>query len=188
MRKGILLFGLVFLASFPAAAQDFPRGEIFGGYTYSRTYNSNGDHSSANGGSADVAFYPAKLWGVVADFGGSSSNGFTNSSGVQVNSSSSSFHYLFGPRVRFGNDRITPFADVLFGGVHRSDVTSNGATLVAAQTSFALTAGGGIDFKLANHFSIRAIKINYVYTRFSPPGVQNTQNGVSFSTGAVFHW
>jgi opacity protein-like surface antigen len=188
MRKCIWLFGLLIIASFSTAAQDFSRAEVFGMYTYSRSYNSNGDTSSANGGSGDVAFFPSKMWGVVANVGGASSNGYTNSSGTHFNSTSSTFHYLFGPRVRFGNDRITPFVETLLGGSHRSNVTLNGATLVAAQTSFDLTAGGGVDFKVTKNISIRAIRIDYSYTRFTPPGVQNTQNGLGISTGVGFTW
>jgi opacity protein-like surface antigen len=67
-------------------------------------------------------------------------------------------------------------------------VTQNGTVTVAAQTSFDLTAGGGVDFKLTNHIAVRAIRIDYSYTRFTPPGVQNTQNGLGISTGVGFTW
>jgi hypothetical protein len=188
MRKCIWLFALLIAVSFSTTAQEFSHASVFGMYTYSRSYNSNGDSSSANGGSGDVAFYPGKLWGLVADLGGASANGFTNSSGTHFNSNSSTFHYLFGPRVRFGSSRITPFVETLLGGIHRSNVMLNGNTLVAAQTSFDFTAGGGIDFKATKNISIRAIRINYSYTRFTPPGVQNTQNGIGISTGVGFTW
>jgi hypothetical protein len=188
MRKCIWLFGLLLAASFSTVAQDFSRAEVFGTYNYSRSYNSNGDVSTGNGGSGDVAFYPSQMWGVVANVGGSSSDGYTNSKGTHFNSSATTVHYLFGPRIRFRINRFVPFGDVLLGGSHRSDVTLNGVTIVAAQNSFALNTGGGFDFTATRHISIRAIRIDYSYTRFSPPGVQNTQNGLGISTGVGFTW
>jgi opacity protein-like surface antigen len=188
MRNGILLFGLLVLVSISTSAQDLPRAAVFGTYTYSRSYNSNGDVSNGNGGSGDFSFFPAKMWGIAANVGGATNNGYTNSSGTHFNTNSTSFHYLFGPRIRFGTDRITPFVEVLVGGIHRSNVTLNGLTTVAAQTSFDLTTGGGVDFKVTHHISIRAIRMDYSYTRFTPPGVQNTQNALNISTGAGYTW
>jgi hypothetical protein len=190
MRRYLWVLGLLAAVSFSTAAQDFSRAEVFGLYSYNRSYNSNGDNSSSNGGSGDIAFYPSKWWGIAANIGGGTSSGYTNSSGTHFNSSSSTVHYLFGPRFRFGlaDGRITPFAEVLLGGNHRSNVTQNGAVTVAAQTSFDLNAGGGIDFKVTKHISIRAIRVDYTYTRFTPAGVQNTENGVGISTGAGFTW
>ena len=188
MRKLVCLAGLIFSISTAVAAQDMPRAEVFLGYTYTRVHNSNGDTSNSNGGSADIAFFPSKHVGVVADFGGSSSNGFTNSSGVHTDSSSHSFRYLFGPRIRFGTEKVTPYVHVLLGGVSRSDVVlSTGTVLVAAESTFGLMTGGGVDFKVSHHISIRAIEANYFYTRFSPPNAQNHQNDASISTGFVIH-
>lgn len=189
MRKCMLVFGLMLLTGIAAAAQDMPRTDLFLGYTYARVYNSNGDRSNSNGGTAAIAFYPGQHIGLVADFGGSTSNGFTNSStGVHTDSNSHSFRFLFGPRIRFGNEKVTPFVHALFGGVHRSDVDlTNGTVLVAAQTVFGFEAGGGVDFKASKHFSIRAVEVDYFYTRFSPPNQTNHQNDVSISTGFVIH-
>lgn len=189
MRKFVCLAGLIFSISTAVAAQEMPRTELFVGYTYTRVYNSNGDRSNSNGGTAAIAFYPTQHIGLVADFGGSTSNGFTNSTtGVHTDSSSHSFRFLFGPRVRFGSEKITPFVHALFGGVHRSDVVlTTGTVLVAAETAFGFETGGGVDFKVSHHISIRAIEANYFYTRFSPPNMQNHQNDVSISTGFVIH-
>lgn len=189
MRRCMFLFSLMLLTGMAAAAQDMPRTDLFLGYTYTRVYNSNGDRSNSNGGTAAIAFYPTQHVGLVADFGGSTSNGFTNSTtGVHTDSSSHSFRFLFGPRFRFGNDKITPYVHALFGGVHRSDLDSaTGTVLVPAETVFGFAAGGGVDFKASKHFSIRAVEVDYLYTRFSPSGMTNHQNDVSISTGFVIH-
>ena len=48
MSKVTLLFGLLLSVSLSVTAQDFSRPDLFVGYTYDRTYNSNGDTSSSN--------------------------------------------------------------------------------------------------------------------------------------------
>jgi hypothetical protein len=100
--------------------------------------------------------------------------------GVFVGADSHSVHYLFGPRFRFGNERITPFVQALFGGVTRSDIVNSatGIVLVPGQTSFGLATGGGIDFKLAHHWSVRAVQVEYVYT-FAMLRAFNEQNGAN---------
>jgi hypothetical protein len=161
MYKVMVLFSLLLWVSLAVVAQDLPRADLFVGYTHTWTYNSNGDNSSSNGGTAAVAFYPTTHFGLVADFGGSVSGGFTNNKGVFVGADSHSIHYLFGPRFRFGNERITPFVQALFGGVTRSDVVNSatGLVLVPGQTAFGLSTGGGIDLKLAHHWSVRAVQV-----------------------------
>ena len=51
-----------------------------------------------------------------------------------------------------------------------------------------MTAGGGIDIRLARHISIRAIQAEYLMTRFSGPttGAGNTQDDLRLSSGLLF--
>ncbi len=212
MRKIVLLFGLLLALSLPAMAQDQPRFDVFGGYSYIRfndhVSTSSGSldfHSNLNGGSGSVAFYPSSRWGVVGDFGGYkisslSGSAISAASGGTANSvdvSGTVFSYLFGPRIRFGSGGMTPFAQVLFGGAHAGEITtSNSAacggsppcTLTKSDNAFALTAGGGVDFKVSRHFAVRG-QAEYLMTRFkdigSSTGARIAQHNARISAGIV---
>ena len=120
--------------------------------------------------------------GTVADFGGYH-NG--NILGTHIDGTLST--YLFGPRVSYHHaGRMTPFGEVLFGTAHTS------ANLLGAGISsnaFAMSVGGGVDYKLSSHFAIRPVKVDYLMTRFSEfaNGTQ-TQNNLRVSTGIVFRF
>ena len=189
MRRLAIVCGFLLATGFSVAGQEMPKVELFAGYTYARVYNTNGDHSTANGGTASVAFFPSKWLGLVGDFGGSSSGGFTNPAGVFTSTSGDSIHFFGGPRLRFGNEHFTPYVQVLIGGVHRSTVTnSSGTVLSNPETSFAYAVNGGFDVKVAHHFSIRLIQAGYLHTAFTPlAGTQNSQNDLTIATGIVIH-
>jgi opacity protein-like surface antigen len=82
---------------------------------------------------------------------------------------------------------VTPFGQVLFGVAH------TGRALLAtpnSQNAFAMTVGGGLDYRLSSHFSIRPAELDYLLTRFNE--FTNTsaqsQNNLRVSTGIVFRF
>ena len=180
-----------------------PRFELFAGYSYLRavpTMAAGNRLVWLNGGTASIALNVNRYLGLVADFGA-----FTNSqirftgaynSTVDVdNSNVAVLTYLFGPRLSFRNhDRITPFAQVLFGGVHANQVTLDGCafscTLLPDQDAFAMTAGGGLDLRVHHHFAIRIIQAEYLMTRFTnyTTGDSGGQNDIRLSSGIVFRF
>ncbi|MFZ0738089.1 MAG: hypothetical protein WBL70_10435 [Candidatus Acidiferrales bacterium] len=91
--------------------------------------------------------------------------------------------YLFGPRVNLRRGVVTPFVQVLLGGV----VTSSGIERFGWQSHFAMTAGGGIDVRVSKHFSIRPVQAEYFMTRI-PDGLNNRQNNFRFGAGIVFRF
>jgi len=113
-----------------------------------------------------------------------------------ADSSGSGYTYLFGPRLSFRkNDRFTPFAQVLFGGVHASAVTLSGCTdgncnFLPAENKFAMTAGGGLDLKVHHHLAIRIIQAEYLMTSFEDhsTGQSARQNDMRLSAGIVFRF
>jgi Outer membrane protein beta-barrel domain len=180
MRKIVLLCGLVLALSLSAMAQEQPRIDVFAGYSYIR-FNAVGDtHANLNGGSGSVAFYPSRRWGVVGDFGGYKISTIT-SGGVSASVDEHIISYLFGPRIRFGGDKLTPFGQVLFGGAHLSTTPATGTS----ENVFAMTAGGGVDLKVARHFSVRG-QAEYLMTKFTD-GANNRQNNARISAGIVIH-
>lgn len=95
--------------------------------------------------------------------------------------------FLGGPRVSLPYRRITPYAEVLFGGAHASDSyfpsETTGSTTSA--TSFALSAGGGVDFHLTDLLAIRLIDAQYLRTGF-PNGADDLQHHLQLGAGIVF--
>jgi hypothetical protein len=180
-----------------------PKVEIFLGYSHIGTYSTDtviGNRMvGLNGGSASVAYNFNNYLGLVADFGGYAADrlqltGGSNSP-VVVDASGTVYTYLFGPRLSFRNStRFTPFAQVLGGGVYATDVAISGCTgspactPLPAQNAFALTAGGGLDIRLTQHFSLRPIQAEYLMTTFDdvPTGASAIQNNLRLSAGIVY--
>ncbi len=180
MRKVGFLLGAVLLLSLTAAAQDAPKAETFFGYSYIRA-NPNTSGAPAfnlHGGSASLAWNPSSSLGIVGDFGGYHVGQI---SGFNVDSNL--YTYLFGPRLSH-RGRITPFAQVLFGGAH----LTGSALGTASQNSFAMTAGGGLDVTAGDHLAIRLAQGEYLLTRFQEVSSRVTQNNFRLSTGVVFRW
>jgi hypothetical protein len=90
------------------------------------------------------------------------------------------FSYLFGPRINLrGYGKLTPFAQVLFGGARSIDISPLNA--------FAMVAGGGVEYKVSEHFAIRPVQAEYFLTKFAD-GATNRQNNFRYSAGIVFRF
>jgi opacity protein-like surface antigen len=130
---------------------------------------------NGNGGSGQLEFNPNRRLGIVGDLAGYAvaRNGYATTHQVS---------YLFGPRVNLRSEKVTPFAQVLLGGVWVSD-----AIVLGSKTEFGMTAGGGIDLTVSRHFAIRPLQAEYFLTKF-PDGLNNRQSNFRFSTGIVFRF
>jgi hypothetical protein len=178
-----------------------PRAELFLGYSRFQgvpTLKVENRMVGLNGGVAMVAFNVNHYLGVVADFGG---YGDTKLRLTQANGASSrvapasgaAYTYLSGPRLSYRRySRIAPFAQVLFGGVHATEIKLSRCsgplcTPLAGQNAFAMVAGGGFDIGVFRHASIRAIQVEYMMTRFGSlnPDVSTMQNDLRLSSGLV---
>ena len=179
---------------------DTPKAELFVGYSYLQAVPKLADGNRLvwlNGGSASVAYNLNRHWGIVGDVGDytNSEIRFQGASGATFNVNDADggvISYLFGPRLSFRHDRVTPFVQALFGGAHASEVTlSNCAlncTLLPTQNTFAWTGGGGLDVTVHRHFAIRIIQAEYLMTRFQDysTGTTASQNDMRLSAGLVF--
>jgi outer membrane immunogenic protein len=179
----LLAFGSLFGVA--AQAQERHTVDVFAGYSYVRANpaTSGADGFDLHGGTASVAYNVNNWLSGVADFGGYHS---TNILGSGVDGTLST--YLFGPRVSYHRfSRVTPFGEVLFGVAH------TGANLLGtrnSQNAFAMTVGGGLDYRVSSHFAIRAAKVDYLLTRFNEFNTIGTQsqNNLRVSTGIVFRF
>jgi outer membrane protein OmpA-like peptidoglycan-associated protein/opacity protein-like surface antigen len=185
-----------------------PRVDLFLGYSYWRAvpYSLSNRIQSMNGGSASLAYNFNDHWGFVADFAGFSTDSlrFYASPGSTpsrvVDADAKAFSFLFGPRLSFrSHSRLTPFLQVLVGAAHATDVTLKGCPVpiyacmpLPSETSFALTAGGGLDYRVSHRFALRLIQAEYLLTRFedptSPTHDNAFQNNIRLSAGIVFRF
>jgi opacity protein-like surface antigen len=181
-----------------------PKAEVFLGYSYFRSVPSpaaGNRMENLNGGTASVAWNFSEHLALVGDFAGYGNDqldltGNSPNEPRTVDSGGTMFTYLGGPRLSFWkHQRVSPFAQVLFGGVHASSVTisnCSGAacTPLPSQNAFAMTAGGGLDIRLTHHFAIRIVQAEYMMTRFGsvPAGGGSEQNDLRLSSGLVFRF
>jgi opacity protein-like surface antigen len=188
MRRLMIVLGLLLAVPFAVRAQD-SKFELFGGYNFTHVTDSSSATFNFNGGGGDVGFFPVKWIGVVGTVDYSHSGGYTFD-GSYFTAPTNSLAYGGGPRVRFSVGRITPYVQVIFGAVHRSNLeTSTGLEISGPETSFGYSVGGGIDFKLVPHISVRLVQASYLHTGFTSPnfGSSAVQNDFNIQTGIVIH-
>ena len=151
-----------------------PKFELFVGYSYLRAVPTYADGNRLvwlNGGSTSLAYNFNRHLGLVADFGAYTNSevrftgAYTGTVDVD-NSNTAVLSYLFGPRLSFRNHKqLTPFVQALFGGVHANQVALKNCTtnciVLPKDDSFAMTAGGGLDFRIHRHFALRLIQAEY---------------------------
>ena len=178
-----------------------PRYELFLGYSNFREASSTANRIAwLTGGSTSLAINVNRYLGLVGDFGGYHSEKFGPNApptGGTVDASANAFTYMFGPRLSFRHDRVTPFVQALFGGVHAGAVmltscSGIGCTPLPSENSFAMTAGGGLDITLSRHVALRLFQAEYAMTDFMNPyisaGGTQRQNDLRLSAGLVFRF
>ena len=168
-----------------AKAQDDSKIDVFAGYSYLRDYPSTGSFGSfgLNGGNASIAYKATPWLSAVAEFGG-----YTNNDLFNAGHASNEYTYLFGPRVYLRHVyRIHPFAETLFGVAHGN---ANLFQTTNTHNAFSTALGGGFDFRINHHFSLRPLELDYLLSRFpeTATGGRDTQNNLRVSTGIVFHF
>jgi hypothetical protein len=161
MKKLMLSTLAFFVFAAVALAQNIPAADVAGGYSFIKVVK--GSSLTAEGGSGSVALNFNNWLGAVSDFA------LYHSS--VIGSGLAAGTYTFGPRFSYRHwRRITPFTQVLFGGVRYAD---NG---------FVFAAGGGADVAL-DHAGRFALRPQAEYFGFRANGA--TTNTVRLSIGIV---
>jgi opacity protein-like surface antigen len=209
IKQLFLAVGLCSVLTVAARAQDFPKAEVFGGYSYGNfgPVISGAGRNNVNGWNASLGVNLNRWFGLVSDFSGhygsfKASIAFppipcTPTACAITTSESDKFHsFLFGPQFSLRAKKATPFVHALFGG---SRLNQSGTTTIllppppipppfifnfsTSSTHFAFAGGGGVDYKLTDKLAWR-IQADYLGT-----GVQTrTLNNVRVSTGIVIHF
>ncbi len=160
MKRALLLV-CVFAVAGLAVAQETPKAEVFGGYSYLRV---NPSGVNANGWEAALTGNFTEHLGLTADFSGHYARG------------GHVYTYVFGPQIAAQMGNLRPFGHVLFGG---NSIGDGGGS----DTSYAFLFGGGLDLKLTTPISIRLGQADYVRTHHFDQG----QNNFRFSVGIVLN-
>lgn len=172
LRKAFCSMCLVFLTLLLAMAQNVPKAEVFGGYSWAGG-NFHGWNSSVTGN-------VTKRFGIVADFSGHYGNELEGSILVKKDA----YSFLFGPRFSARGKRLTPFVYALFGATRfHESATVSGQKLSDSDTGFSSALGGGLDVKVNDRVAIRAFQIDY----FRPNFFGEAHNRGRLAFGVVLH-
>ena len=183
MRKLILLLGLVLLSTNQASAQDYPKGEVFGGFSYANV-DINGDREGLYGWQASRSGNFHRNVGFTADFGGQyKSINLGVIGGVNlVSLDIQTYEFLFWPRFTARSERVTGFGHTPVGfALARASLLG----VSDSETGFALGFGGGVDVNASDRVVIRIFQVDYIPTRFS--GVWSTKD-FRIGVGVVYKW
>lgn len=156
-----------------AAQPAIPEWEFFGGYSYLRA-NLNGPGSSfgLNGGRFSITNNVNDWFGGRFEF-----NAWGGTlSGFNVTAQS----YTYGPVFSYHKfQHASMFANAQFGAMH---VSQGYLGVSESDTKFAMTAGGGMDFKLNNRAAIR-VQADYLLTNY----LNTRQDNIQVTTGLVIY-
>ena len=164
---------LISCCSSLSAQDDFPRAEVFGGFSLLNMDMEevlNVPHS-LYGVQAGIAFNLDEYFGVEADFGGQ----FKSEEDLKIHI----FEYMFGPRVALRQEKTTLFLHVLWGGIN---VGGGGYS----HSGFTIEFGGGLDLNMNDRFALRVAQVDWIWSRFvENVGYQWYKDNFRFGFGIV---
>ncbi len=197
-RRILVTGGLLIAFATMAFAQDSPRIELFGGYSFLQANPVHTSTFTSNGWDASLVFNANRWLGVeanVSDHYGTSPGDIEGLGPTALAAPipyATGLAFLFGPHLTYKNgSRLTPFVHALFGGAHGKgsneliDVPCSptiACGVTRSQTAFSMAFGGGVDWSVSRAVSIRIIQADYQRVNFTG----NPQNNIMISAGIVF--
>jgi hypothetical protein len=176
MKRFFWVVVVLLSASGCLIAQELPKAEIFGGYSFARASVNGSTALNVNGWNVAATGNVSRLLGITVDFG------------EQFGTSSSKTDYQFrsflvGPQFTYRKrEKITPFAHVLVGDARfASQLNPDVVSLRYHENSLAVAAGGGVDVHLHSIVAVRLIQLDYYMTGFS----KDRQNDLRLGFGLV---
>jgi hypothetical protein len=181
IKRLFLLVGLSMFMNIAARAQDFPKAEVFGGYSYGNfgPAISGAGRTNLNGWNASLGVNMNRWFGLVSDFSGhyGSSNGTfpeffppiacppPGCPIVTIKENDKYHNFLFGPQFSLRTKKVTPFVHALFGGSRLNQSGTETITpplpgtpstfnIFGSTTSFAFAGGGGMDYRFTGKFAL----------------------------------
>jgi opacity protein-like surface antigen len=221
-RLAVAALALMILFGSSLFAQNVtPKVEVFGGYSLLRPDNGGltgsaldsalGQPSGTfrvptnfNGWNGEVQINVHHGLGVVADFAKHSGSALTSPNiNLTELPNSNDYSLMFGPVFSYNVGRITPFVHGL-AGLDRSHLGAGsvpglfGRSAAVADRALAWAVGGGLDYKVSSHLSLRPVQADFFYTAhdlnaiyaasYRPgllPNLASHQNNLRFAAGIV---
>jgi opacity protein-like surface antigen len=205
LRQFMFVLCAMALLAVVAAAQETPKFEVFGGYSYVRFANDLNMH----GGEVSVTGNFTRYLGIEAAYSGHAGSVssdqlelppgpiFPGGPFVSFDADSRLHTFLAGPKLALRGSRVTPYAHALFGVAHTNgdaDITFFDAgdqigsvfSQHFSETGFGMALGGGVDLKVTDHVSVRLVQADYLRTQLDQDRASGGQNNARISTGIVF--
>lgn len=193
----VCLLACLFGGAFGAWAQDFNKIDIYTGYSYVRAHPSNTPDSAIifvpsplpnfnmHGGDGSFAYNYNRFVSGVFDFSGYRTS---QESALYPGWRSNMYTFMAGPKFSLrSSSRFTPFTQVLFGAA----AATSGLYFHPNQSEFAMTVGGGIDWRLNHRLSLRPVQADYLLTHFQESEdlrARRVQNNFRVGFGVVLHF
>jgi|SRR5579884_233974 len=177
MRFFCWLCVLAVIATF-APAQDFPKAEIFGGYSYG-SIQVLSNHRNVNGWNGAVTVNINRWFGLTSDFSGLYGGSATESTvfnippapiTVTTREMNNLHTFMFGPQFSFNKGKLHPFTRFLLGAARTGEtfqLTESGCVgglgglclavgpSSGAATNVSFAVGGGIDYQIKKNIAWR---------------------------------
>jgi len=171
----LLVFSLVILSSGLATAQEAPRFDVFGGFSYKR-FDSKSigypDYSNLYGWNAEATGHINRRFSVVLDASG------------QYGSELSVYNFLIGPQYTLRRDRSRFFVRGFIGKAQNRANIAQPTRNYFESVGKAYGGGGGFDWDFSPRITIRVFQADYLNS--STFGA--SQGDIRVSTGLVFHF
>lgn len=212
MRKMLLAVGVLLFFVAGVRAQEHPRVEVFGGYSYGNFGPTalGGDRTNVNGWNASVAVNVNRWFGLVGDVGGHYGDFRASvalppipctppNCSIDTTGTNKYHNFFFGPQYTLRREKLSIFAHTLIGASHLNE---SGTTTIpgplppippppfpltfnfsTSSTNFGFAIGGGADYKLTERVAWR-VQADYLGTQIH----DRTQSDVRVSTGLVFRF
>jgi len=156
---------------------DYPKVEVFGGFSWLQVDVVGAGDERFNGWQASISGNFHENIGIVVDVGGQYKS--VLGIGIQL------YEYLVGPRFTFRIDEGALFAHALVGlnqarvsGLGIFPLPGVGDTL--SETAFAVGFGGGADVNVGDWGAFRLVQIDYIADRLSDEWNWNYRAGIGF--------
>lgn len=204
MTSKLSFLALILCAAGVAAAQETPKLDIFGGYSYGRIKTGSFGPGNLNGWDASVTYNLTPWLGLEAEGSGHYGSHLISPAvivafvcpipqpacppnfTIPARSADQKMHtFTLGPRFTWRTGHaFTPFAHVLIGAAHANeDIDFFNGVFKQHHSSFIWKGGVGADLRLNSRASWRT-QIDFLGTRFD----SRMQDSFQVTTGPVFHF